>query len=406
MRGSFSRFWLSQFVSSLGNSFSGFALPLIVYHVTGSALSLAISAAAGTLPYLLFGLVIGVWVDRADRRRLMIGIDLARGVLLAGIPILMAAGFFALWLVYAIQFAVATLGIAHAAAQSAVLPGLVEREDLVAANGRLIAAYSAAAVIGPLLAGGFLALVPLPALLLVDAGSFVVAALVLASIRTRFNRDEPRPRRSLRQELLEGIRYVWTQPVIRAMTLLLLLLNAIGPTVRVQLVVFAQRQLGAADTQIALFASAAGAAVLLASLLAGHLSRRRRPGPIALAALIGQGMLLVAFGQTSWLPGAVLLWALQSGLGVLVDISGISLRQLIVPSNLLGRVTTVSRTIGFAAIPLNALAGGIVIDHLGSIGLVYSVVGALTIMLGLIFSFSALGSVSGGVPRNPSETTG
>ena len=133
----------------------------------------------------------------------------------------------------------------------------------------------------------------------------------------------------------------------------------------------------APDTQIALFASAAGAAVLLASLLAGHLSRRRRPGPIVLAALIGQGMLLVAFGQTSWLPGAVLLWALQSGLGVLVDILGISLRQLIVPSNLLGRVTTVSRTIGFVAIPLNALAGGIVIDHLGSIGLVYSVVGAL-----------------------------
>lgn len=255
----------------------------------------------------------------------------------------------------------------------------------------MIAAYSAASVVGPLLAGGLAARVSLPLLLLVDAGSFLIAAFVLSTIQQRFDRAVLRPSRSLGQDLLDGLRYVWTQPAIRALTLLLLVLNATGPTVRVQLVVFAQRQLGATDTQIALFASAAGAAVLLASLLAGRLSRRWQPGRIALTALIGNGVLLLALGQTFVLPLAVLLWALQAGLGVLVDIAVMSLRQSIVPTELLGRVTTITRTVGFVAVPLNALIGGIVIDRTSTIELVYSAIGGLTIIVGISFLFGVLG---------------
>lgn len=105
----FRRFWCSQLVSSLGDAFSGFALPLLVYHATGSALNLAISTALGILPYPLFGLLIGAWVDRVDRRRLMVSLDLTRAVISATVPLLGATGFFALWYVYAVQFVMATL---------------------------------------------------------------------------------------------------------------------------------------------------------------------------------------------------------------------------------------------------------------------------------------------------------
>ena len=84
----FWKFWLGQTISNLGTSFTQFALPLLVFKLTGSALNLAITSAATFLPYLLFGLVIGAWVDRVDRKRLMIATDIARAAVIASIPLL------------------------------------------------------------------------------------------------------------------------------------------------------------------------------------------------------------------------------------------------------------------------------------------------------------------------------
>ena len=84
--GDFGRFWLGQTISNLGSSFTFFALPLLVFKLTGSPLNLGLTAAFEFVPYLLFGLVIGAWVDRVDRRRLMIATDLARAAVIAVIP--------------------------------------------------------------------------------------------------------------------------------------------------------------------------------------------------------------------------------------------------------------------------------------------------------------------------------
>src|SRR5215467_11121835 len=84
----FWKFWTGQTISNLGSSFTTFALPLLVFKLTGSALNLAITTAATYLPYLLFGLLIGAWVDRVDRKRLMIGTDIARAVVIGSIPVL------------------------------------------------------------------------------------------------------------------------------------------------------------------------------------------------------------------------------------------------------------------------------------------------------------------------------
>jgi MFS family permease len=382
-------FWLGQTISSLGDDFTGFALPLLVYTLTGSALNLAISSAVTFVPYLLFGLAIGALSDRADRRRLMIASDIARALLLASIPLLAMAGFFALWYVYAVQFIASTLAIGFNAAQAAALPSLVPRDQLVAANGRMIAGLSAASIAGPLLAGGLAALVSMPALLLVDALSFLVSALALVLIRRSFEGvARPAPAR-LRQDIAEGLRYVWRNPLLRAITVLLLCLNSVGPTARVQLLLFAKQQLGASDAQVGMLWSAAAAGVLLGSLLAGRL-RRWSIGRVVVGALLLQGLLLILFAQMRSYWPALFLWSLFCSIGVLVDINIMALRQAVVPNQLLGRVTTVSRTIGFAAIPLSTLLGGALIDRLGDLVLVYSAIGGLTVVIGLSFMGSQL----------------
>lgn len=112
---------------------------------------------------------------------------------------------------------------------------------------------------------------------------------------------------------------------------------------------------------------------------------------VMLGALAVQALLLLLFAQTQTLWLALLRWGAQNGAGVLVNIAIMSLRQQIVPDGMLGRVTTVSRTLGFAAIPLSALLGGVLIDRLGDVALVYSAVAVLTLLVAVSFARGVLG---------------
>ncbi len=172
----FWKFWTGQTISTLGSSVTSFALPLLVFKLTSSSLNLALTIAANVLPYLLFGLVVGAWVDRVNRKRLMIVTDLARALVIASIPLLAALRLLSVWWIYVVAFSSSTLSIGFVSAQFAAIPSLVKRDDLVTANGRIQAGYSTAAIFGPLLGGLLLALIPLPSLLLLDAFSFLVSA--------------------------------------------------------------------------------------------------------------------------------------------------------------------------------------------------------------------------------------
>ena len=123
----------------MGSAFTMFALPLLVYKLTGSAMNLAATSAAAFLPYLLFGLVIGAFTDRTDRKRLMIVTDVLRAVALATIPLLASMHMLHVQWIYGVAFCNSTLSIAFESCQFAVIPRLVSGDDLVVANGRILA---------------------------------------------------------------------------------------------------------------------------------------------------------------------------------------------------------------------------------------------------------------------------
>src|SRR5213594_1615638 len=153
----FWKFWAGQTISQLGSSFTLFATPLLIFQLTHSAVNLGIATAANFVPYLLFGLIIGAWVDRLNRKRLMIAVDLMRGAVIAMIPLLSVLHVLEVWEIYLIGFLSSTLTIFFESSEFAAIPSLVGQEDLVTANGRIQASYSGAAVAGPLLAGLMLA---------------------------------------------------------------------------------------------------------------------------------------------------------------------------------------------------------------------------------------------------------
>lgn len=405
LSGDFWKFWTGQTISNLGSSFTFFALPLLVFNLTGSALNLAVTTAAYFLPYLLFGLVIGAWVDRVDRKRMMIAVDLGRAAVIASIPALAVLDSLSVEWIYAVSFLSATLTIAFDSGEFAAVPSLVDRDDLVTANGRIQASYEGGRLVGPLLAGGLLGSgLPVEHVLLADAASFVVSAVALGTIRRTFNApvDPDRERTSLRRDVAEGLRYVLSHPVLRNISIMMALFNFIGATTYTQLVLFAKERLDASDGRVGLLFSAGSAGVVVLSLLAGPIRRRLSFSVAALGALMLDGLLTFVFAWTEAYWVGLVLWAAISGFGLFFNINTQSLRQAIVPSHMLGRVVSIAGVLAWSAIPLGTLLGGYAIEATDDVALVYAAIGVLTFLVAFSFRFTALGHAEDFIER-PTE---
>ncbi|HEU0114772.1 MAG TPA: MFS transporter [Thermomicrobiales bacterium] len=399
--GDFGKFFVGQTISNLGNSVTFFAVPILVYSLTGSALDLGLASAVQLLPYLLFGLVIGAWVDRVDRRRLMIAADLARAAVIASIPAAAALGWLSVGWIYGASFIAATISIAFDAAQFAAIPSLVPTDDLVAANGRIQASFSAAAVVGPLLAGLLLAVMPVADIFTLDALSFLISAASLAAIRRGFNTADAADREptSLGRDIVDGLRYVLGHPVLRAISLMMALVNFVGASTDAQLVLFAHQRLGANDSRVGMLYAAGSLGVVATSLVAGRLRRRWSFGQVALGALLVSGALnlLLAFVTNYWV--ALPIWALFAGLGILFNINTGSLRQAIVPNHLLGRVISIAGVLAWSAIPLGSTLGGVAVERT-NIAFVYGAIGAATMAIAGAFAFSPIGRAERYLPSD------
>ena len=399
-------FLLGQTVSNVGSSFTIFVLPLLVFKLTGSAFNLALVASAEYIPYLLFGLIIGAWVDRVDRRRLMILTDIAQALVISSIPLLGALGLLSVWWIYAVGFVSSTLWIFFNTAEFAAVPSLVPEEDLPAANGYLQASYATATVVGPLLAGLLVAVAPIHLVLVVDALSFLVSALAVGLVKVSFNdADSAERQRSerLQRDVVEGLRYVLGHPILRNTCLMMALVSCVGFTVYAQLVFYAKERLGASDTQVGLLYAAGSVGMIALALVASPLRRRLSFSKVMLGTLMLQGVLTVLLASTRAYWVGVLLWAVMWGLVVLLDINSNSLWQMIVPNRLLGRVQSVVNVLSWSTIPLGTFIGGVAIQLTQDVSLVYRAIGIVIFLAALAFSFTALGHAERYLPQGESQ---
>lgn len=401
----FWKFWSGQTISNLGSSFTFFALPLIVFKLTGSAINLAITTAAEFIPYLLFGLVIGAWVDRLDRRRLMIAVDVGRAAAIASIPLLAGSGNLSVLYIYGASFVVATLNIFFDSAQFAAIPNLVDKDDLVAANGRIQASFSGAQVAGPIVAGALVTLFAIEDVLYFDALTFVASAVSLGLISTSFNapKDQGDAAPSICRDIAEGLRYVLSHPVLRNISLMMAIVNFISSGAYAELVLFAKERLDATDSQTALLFASGSAGITLLGLAAGPLRKRFSFSRVALGALFLNGATIIVLSQLRNVWVALVAWGLAAGLGILFNIQTISLRQAIVPDRMLGRVMSIAGVLAWSAIPLGTFLAGVIIEATGRVDLVYAAMGLSTCLLPLAFSFTALGHADDFIPTEPTK---
>jgi MFS family permease len=392
-------FWLyfsGQAVSQLGSSFTIFALPLLVFKLTHSATNLALTTVAEFVPYLLFGLLLGAVVDRFDRKRLMLGSDIAQALVIAVIPVLALSGSLRVADIYAVTFVQSTLGIIFNCGEFAAIPALVGERELVTANARIMATNNAGQILGPGLAGALVAFVPVPDLLFVDAGSFLISSGCLALIRRSFNAATPAgrpagsPIRALLADVREGLAYVWSNPVLRSISIMMALINLVSSTANSQLVLFARRALHATNSEIGFLYAAGAFGVVAVSLMAGPIRRRVSFAVAALGALVVAGLTMTAMALAGSYAAALVLWAASSGFGLMLNINTTALRQAIVPPQLYGRVVSVAQVLAWSAIPVGSVAGAAAINLSGNVAGVYAVIGGLIVVIALAFAFGPI----------------
>ncbi|MBB5867146.1 MFS family permease [Allocatelliglobosispora scoriae] len=360
----FNLFLLVQTFSTAGNTFTMVAIPLLVLHATGSVVQMGLVTGAGAVANILAGIFAGVIVDRFDRRRLLIVCDVARGVIYASIPV---AWLFAtpIWLLYVVVPLGGALAMLFQVTYVAILPRLVDAEQLTQANGRLSASYATAGIAGPIIAGILSARYGPATAIGVDAATFLAAAVGIFFVRFRSPAPTEAPAEAVPfwRNLLVGARFLWRHPVLRSLTALLTLLIFIHLGLIDLIIYYLKTDLGQPDSTIGYVLAVTGLGTIAGSLLVARVRRRFGFGLTWVAATMLCGAGIAGLGFAASVPAVALLSVVTFGFSTIAGICSMTLRQQVTPNALLGRVTaaywTIHSTLGpVGAAVLTAAAAG------------------------------------------------
>jgi MFS family permease len=363
----FLKFWLGQSAAQLGQQVALVAVPLLATLTLGATPGqMGLLLAAETVPFVLFGLAAGVIVDRSLRRPILVGADVARTLVLSALPLVVMAGRLDMAGLYLAAFLLGTAAVFFDVAYQSYLPALVERRQLVEGNGKLESARAIAQIAGPGLGGALLQWVSAPGALAITGLSFAVSASSLLLIGKReIVRVAVGPVPALATRVMEGLRAVVHDPLLRPIALANAWLNLCGTALLAVFTLYLTRDLHLGPAAYGLVMASAAPGALLGALAAGPAAQRFRPGPV----IVASGLLIcLALAALPWAHGLAALAAIQFVEGFatnVYNINHVAMRQAITPDALLGRVNASMRWLVWGTMPLGALLGGWAGDRLG-----------------------------------------
>ncbi|MGH1504559.1 MAG: MFS transporter [Acidimicrobiales bacterium] len=358
----FHRFWAAAAVSNLGDGIRFVALPLLALRLTDDARLVALVSASILLPWLVFGPIGGALADRVDRRRLMLTGHLGRAVAVGGLAVAVALDQASIPMLVA---AAIVLGIGELLADSsahAAVPQLVEDHQLERANGRLIATVTVCdQLVGPMV-GAAVFVVAASGPFAIDAVSFLLAAILLSTVRRPLQGPRSGPSEPFRDALVGGFRFVAGNPLLRGLAIVTPM-NNFGINVSFGvLVILIRTELDASEQAFGVILALAAGGGVLGSMAAPRLVDRFGRTKVMMVAPVTfvAAYLILAAAPSPWIAAAGLLVAHLGIVGF--NIPARSLRQSITPDDVLGRVTAVFQTVGYSAGMAGALLGGLITE--------------------------------------------
>ncbi|MFA9447000.1 MFS transporter [Egicoccus sp. AB-alg6-2] len=420
------KLWTASTVSNLGDGIDNAALPLLAEALTRDPLLFAGVATANRLPWLLFSLHAGAIADRVDRRKLMVVSNAVRFLLMGALGVAVLTDRASIWLLYVVALGLGTFEVLFDNAAQALMPAVVSRAQLEKANGRLFAGeivtnQFAGPPLGALLFG-IAAALPL----LLDAGTFLVSAGLIAAMSGDFGRRRratfrlgstpaavagdavatpaelapgadptaPAPgadKVRMRHEIAEGLRWLWQHRLLRTLAILLAAMNGTASFGMAILALFAvgeESVLGLSPFGWGLLLTAGAAGSFLGSFVAEHVVRRLGRARALWGTLLAAVVIPAAIGAANDVWLVVAAQALFGLTAVIWNVITVSLRQSIIPDELLGRVNSVYRFLGWGAIPVGSMVGGLIASGFGLRAPFFAASAVMVIALGV-----ALGNI-------------
>lgn len=355
--------WGGMVAATLGGSAAGIVYPLLILALTGSPTAVGIASALRVMPYLLLCLPIGAWVDRWDRRKVMLRCSLAMAAAVASLPLAMALGELHVLHIYAVALIEGTLAVYYNLAEVAAMPRVAPRVQLPQATALNHAGHAGATVLGPAIGTTLYHLwrgLPFVA----NVVGYLFSAWALRRMHTDFSPRPTGPRRPLGAEVMEGLRWLWDQKLVRHVAFLTSGLNFVQASVPLLLIVVA-KQLGASEAEIGLVFSAAGVGGVLGAMVGGRVQRRLSFGHAIIGIIAAQALLFPLYALCPgplWLGlvfGAIMFFA------PIYNVVQLSYRVSLIPDGLQGRVNAGFRLTASLLNPVGALLCGVLIEQFG-----------------------------------------
>lgn len=378
--------WTGQVVSSLGSGMTAFALPLLVMASTGSPLVAGIAGALYWLPYALFSLPAGALMDRWNRKRVMIACDAVRAINIATVPLALAAGRLTVPQIYVNAFIEGSCYVLFNIAEVAALSRVVDKRQLPYAAAQNEATFALVGLISPSLGGFLYKSVSAAFPFVVDAISYTASVFTLSLINIRFQTERTAAPIALGSSIKEGLRWLWSRPLIRTMAFVTGALNVVFTGSTLAILVLA-RDHGADPRTIGFMFSITGLGGVVGAIAAGPISRR-----LSFAqSILGSIWVNVAvFPITLLAPNPYVVGAVNAivvATAPLYNVVQFSYRLALIPDELQGRVNSAFRLLALGSQPLGAALAGVLLEELGA-GTTIAMFSAGYLMIGVLASAS------------------
>ncbi|MBI3841210.1 MAG: MFS transporter [Thaumarchaeota archaeon] len=365
----FMKLWIGESISVVGSQFSPFAITIAAHDILhAQRIEFGILAGLGTLPFLLFGLPVGVWADRYRRKPTMIYADLGRALILLSVPLAWIFGYLSMGLFYVVAFTTGVLTVFFEICYQSYLPSLVERSELVEANGKLQSTQASAGFVGPPLATTMVQIASAPIAILGDVIGYFSSAGFLSSIKKP---EEALPRkegRSALKDIKEGLSVVFGDTRLRSIAGCTATANLFSSAWGAIMIPYMLEDLALAEWQVGIPFVGFAVGGLIGAVLSSRISKKIGVGwtIIVFAVAFGVAPIPIYFATPGLAIPVIAVSSLFASMGsVLYNISQVSFRQALVPMEIQGRMNATMRTIVWGTLPIGGITGGILAQVLG-----------------------------------------
>ena len=387
--------WAGQTVSTIGDQMSGLALPVLtVLLLHASEWEVGLMNAAGLSAFLLIGLPAGAWVDRWIKRRVMIWADIVRMVTVGSVPFVWWSGHLTMSYVIATAFIMGAAAVFFDVSYQSVLPLMLPKDQMPQANSALETTAQTSSVAGPAVIGFLLTIVKAPILMLVDAFSFLISWVSLASMKVDEVATPKHERQPLRKEIAEGVSFVVKHPIIGRITATTTVSNLFTSAIHTLTPILVLRTMGVPAPIYGLMFTAGAVGGLVGAVSAAKIGKWIGQGNAVIWAMAITSIATFAFpvaaiinNKVIGIPMLLVAEFLISFSGLVYNITQVSARQALCPEHLLGRMNASIRFFVWGVMPISALASGALATLFGIIPvMVVAAIGAVFAVGFVLFS--------------------